>query len=212
MGAGATARHWDAVYASHGADRVSWAQRAAGPSLTALDLLGIDQTDPVIDVGGGTSSFAGALAQRGLTDITVLDLSLEALNAGAGRHGTDRITWQLGDVLDWNPEREYRLWHDRAVFHFLTDATERQRYRDALNAAVPPGGAIIIETFAPDGPDQCSGLPVARYSTTSLAHELGPGLALIASGDCAHQTPSGAIQAFIWLALRKRASDSTLRA
>ncbi len=212
MGAGTTARHWDAVYATHGADRVSWAQRDPGPSLAALDALEVDHTDVVIDVGGGTSAFAGALAQRGFTDITVLDLSLDAMNAGMKRYGADRITWQLGDVLDWRPEREYGLWHDRAVFHFLTEATDRQRYRDALNAAVAPGGAIIIETFAPDGPDRCSGLPVARYGPTSLAHELGPGLAPVASGDYDHQTPSGAIQAFIWLALRRRPRYSTSRA
>jgi len=212
MGAGTKARHWDGIYTRHGAEPVSWAQQDPGPSLTALDLLDVDPTDAVIDVGGGASAFAGALAQRGFTDITVLELSGEAMKAGMKRYGADRITWQLGDVLDWRAQREYGLWHDRAVFHFLTDATDRQRYRDALNAAVAPGGAIIIETFAPDGPDRCSGLPVARYSTTSLDHELGPGLARIASGDYEHQTPAGAIQAFIWLALRKTSRDSTPRA
>ncbi|MDQ2760661.1 MAG: class I SAM-dependent methyltransferase [Actinomycetota bacterium] len=212
MAAGKAVRHWDAVYATHGADHVSWAQRDPGPSLTALDTLEVDRTDAVIDVGGGTSAFASALAERGFTDITVLDLSLEAINAGINRYGAHPITWQLGDVLDWRAKREYGLWHDRAVFHFLTDAPDRQRYRDVLNAALAPGGAIIIETFAPDGPDRCSGLPVARYSPTSLAHELGPGLALVASGDYEHQTPSGAIQAFIWLALRKHSRDSPPRA
>ena len=211
MGAGQAARHWDAIYASHGADHVSWAQRDPGPSLAALAALEVDHTDVVVDVGGGTSAFAGALAQRGFTDITVLDLSLEALNAGKSRHETEPITWQLGDVLDWRPEREYGLWHDRAVFHFLTDATDRQRYREALNAAVAPGGAIIVETFAFDGPDRCSGLPVARYCPTSLAHELGPGIAVVASADYEHRTPSGAIQAFIWLVLRKTPGDSTPR-
>ena len=212
MTAGTTARHWDAIYATHGADHVSWSQRDPGPSLSALDALKVHHTEAVVDVGGGTSAFAGALAQRGFTDITVLDLSLEALNAGKRRHDTEPITWQLGDVLDWRPEGEYRLWHDRAVFHFLTDATDRQRYREALHAAVAPGGAIIIETFAPDGPDRCSGLPVARYSPTALAHELGLGLALVASGDYEHQTPSGAIQAFIWLALRNDSRDPSSRA
>ncbi len=158
MGAGQAARHWDAIYATHGADDVSWAQRDPGPSLAALDALEVDHTEAVVDVGGGTSAFAGALAQRGFIDITVLDLSLEALNAGKSRHEIESITWQLGDVLDWRPEREYGLWHDRAVFHFLTDGTDRQRYREVLNAAVAPSGAIIVEPFAPDGPDRCSGL------------------------------------------------------
>jgi len=212
MGAGTTAQHWDAIYASDGAEHVSWAQRDPGRSLAAVDALEVDHTDEVIDVGGGTSVFAGALAQRGFTDITVLDLSLEAINAGINRYAADRITWQPGDVLDWRAKRQYRLWHDRAVFHFLTDAPDRQRYRNVLNAALAPGGAIIIETFAPDGPDRGSRLPVVRYRPTSLAHELGPGLAPIASGDYEHQTPSGAIQAFIWLALRKDSRDSTPRA
>lgn len=203
MSAGQAARHWDAVYAAHGADRVSWAQRDPGPSLVALDALEVDHTDAVIDVGGGTSAFAGALTQRGFTDITVLDLSSEAINAGISRYGAGAITWQRGDVLDWRPEREYGLWHDRAVFHFLTDAADRQRYRDALDAAVAPGGAVIVETFALEGPSRCSGLRVARYSPASLARELGPGLALVASGDYEHVTPSGAIQAFVWLALRR---------
>ena len=174
-------------------------------------MLDVARTVAVIDVGGGTSAFAGALLQRGFTDITVLDLSIEAINAGISRHGTEPIAWQLGDVLDCSPKRQYGLWHDRAVFHFLIGETDRQRYRDALHAAVVPGGAIIIETFAPDGPERCSGLPVARYSPTSLAHELGPGLALVASGDYEHQTPSGAVQAFIWLALRKEPRDSAPR-
>jgi 2-polyprenyl-3-methyl-5-hydroxy-6-metoxy-1,4-benzoquinol methylase len=212
MGAGATARHWDTVYATRGSEQVSWAQRDPGPSLAAVDALEVDHTDAVIDVGGGTSAFAGALAQRGFTDITVLDLSVEAINGGINRYGADRITWQLGDVLDWGPEREYGLWHDRAVFHFLTDATNRQRYLDALDAAVAPGGAIIIETFAPEGPDHCSGLPVARYSPAALAHELGAGLALVASGEYEHSTPAGAGQAFIWLALRKIPRNSSPRA
>lgn len=210
MDACATARHWDGIYASHGAGHVSWGQRDPGRSLAAVDALEVDHTDAVTDVGGGTSALAGALAQRGFTAITVLDLSLEAINAGINRYGADRITWQLGDVLGWRAKRKYRLWHDRAVFHFLTDAPDRQRYCDALNAALAPGGAIIIETF--DGPDRCSGLPVGRHSPTSLDHELGPGLALVASGDYEHQTPCGAIQAFIWLALRKDSRDSTPRA
>jgi len=175
--------------------------------MTALDLLDVDPTDAVIDAGGGTSAFAGALAQRGFSEITVLELSAEAMDAGMNRYGTDRITWRLGDVLHWTPERRNGLWHDRAVFHFLIDATDRLRYRDALNAAVAPGGAIIIETFALDGPDRCSELPVARYSPSSLA-----GLALVASGDYEHRTPSGVIQAFIWLALRKTSRESTPRA
>jgi len=212
MGVGTTARHWDGIYARHGAEHVSWAQQDPGPSLSALDVLDVDPTDAVIDVGGGTSAFAGALAQRGFADITVLELSSEAINGGIERHGADPITLQLADVLDWRAKRDYGLWRDRAVFHFLTDAPDRQRYRDALNAAVAPGGAIIIETLAPDGPDHCSGLPVMRYSPTSLHHELGPGLALVASGDYEHQTPCGAIQAFIWLALRKDSRDSPPRA
>jgi trans-aconitate methyltransferase len=198
-----SAQHWDATYAEHGANGVSWSQQDAGPSLSALDALAVDPGTAVIDIGGGTSAFAGGLLDRGFLDVTVLDVSIEAIEAGAKRLGTQHINWQIGDVLEWRADREYGLWHDRATFHFFVEETDRQQYRNALQTAVAPGGAVIIETFALDGPEHCSGLPVARYSTDTLARELGPALTPVASGRYQHHTPAGAAQAFIWLALRK---------
>ena len=169
-----------------------------------FDLSGTDITGSVIDIGGGASSFAESLADRGLTDITVLDVSEVALSVARDRMGDpESVHWLTADVTTWSPGRTWDFWHDRAVFHFLTEPEQRASYRALIQRSIPIGGAIAIATFADDGPEQCSGLPVERYSVDRLFAELGEGFTEIAGGRYIHTTPSGAVQPFTWIVARK---------
>jgi SAM-dependent methyltransferase len=201
----AAQRHWDAVYAARGPDRVSWYQPEPATSLALIDDLNLGDDAAVIDVGGGASSLAARLLERGFTDVTVLDVSAQALELArtALGGGAQRVTWLEQDVLAWSPDRVYDLWHDRAVFHFLVDRAKRQRYADVLAGALRPGGRAIVATFAVDGPLTCSGLAVARYDADGLASALGPGLRPIATRREEHHTPAGTVQPFTWMALER---------
>lgn len=196
------ARHWDAAYARLGAEGVSWYQETPSASLELIDLLGVGRDEAVVDVGGGASGLAGELVGRGFADVSVLDVSAASLTAGRRRAGdaAASVRWLHEDVLRWRPERRFGLWHDRAVFHFLVAAAERERYLRALHAALRAGGSVILATFAADGPEFCSGLPVARYSHGGLAELLGPGFELLAARREEHITPGGVMQPFTWMA------------
>jgi rhodanese-related sulfurtransferase len=202
----ATVSHWDAAYAAHGADAVSWFQESPEVSLELIDSLALSPTAPVVDVGGGASRLADTLLERGFTDVTVLDVSSIALEFVRERLG-NRPGLQLvqADLREWEPHCQVGLWHDRAVFHFLVDPAERVRYLSTLRAAVAPGGAVVVATFAEDGPDRCSGRPVARYSAATLAQALGPTFELVESRRDVHITPRGARQPFTWVAGRMQA-------
>ena len=194
--------HWDERYRSAGAESVSWFESEPRLSLAMFDLAGTDGS--AIDIGGGASSFAGTLVDRGLTDVTVLDLSDVALSIARNRLANpESVHWLVADVTTWSPLRTWDFWHDRAVFHFLTEPEQRAAYRTLLHRSVPTGGAIAVATFAEDGPEQCSGLPVVRYSADRLLGELGDGLSEIASGRFVHTTPSGAVQPLTWIVARK---------
>ena len=196
--------HWDDRYSTIGATEVSWFEEAPTMSLHALDAAAVTPTASVIDIGGGASRLADALLGRGFTDLTVLDVSEAALVEVRKRVGDrDDVTWVCSDLLVWKPERTWSVWHDRAVFHFLTDPADRAVYRRLVEQAVEPGGVIVVATFALDGPEYCSGLPVQRYDAAGLATEVGPELEVIASGGTTHRTPSDATQPFIWVALRR---------
>ena len=203
-------RHWDAIYQDRGPTGVSWYQAEPRMSLDLITGLGIDQDTPVLDAGGGASSLAARLASRGFTDITIVDISETALatarhNLGAG---VDATTWIAADLLAWRPVRRYGLWHDRAVFHFLTDPGDRAAYLATLRSALLPGGIVILATFAADGPAQCSGLPVTRYTGDELAAQLTAAfngeLDLLDRRTERHRTPGGGTQPFTWLAARAR--------
>jgi SAM-dependent methyltransferase len=203
--------HWDNRYAGSEPENLSWFEDA--PSLS-LRLIGqaAGAEASVIDMGGGASRLPDALIEAGYKDITVLDLSAAALARSSARLG-DRaaaVDWQVADVTRWQPARHYDLWHDRAVFHFLTDAGDRAAYARALNSALAPGGTAIIMTFADDGPEKCSGLPVQRYAPEELVAEidrLPPGLFEVKeTGRFAHMTPGGAEQRFQYVVFHKRAS------
>ncbi|MBL8488083.1 MAG: class I SAM-dependent methyltransferase [Rhodocyclaceae bacterium] len=199
------AAHWEQVYATRNADEVSWYQVRPDTSLRLIERLGVDRNDAIIDVGGGASTLVDHLLDLGFADVTVLDIAAAALEAVRKRLGQRalQVRWIAGDVNDVKPAGPYRLWHDRAVFHFLTDADRRGRYVATLSAAVPAGGSAIIATFAEDGPDRCSGLPICRYSPDSLAAELGPGFALVEAVRETHVTPARGHQEFIYCCFRR---------
>ena len=189
--------HWQDVYRSKGEADVSWFQQH--PDLS-LQLITSYAPAParVIDIGGGASRLVDELLARGYQDVSVLDLSDEALKKSQQRLGpaATKVHWIVADATQWQAERSYDLWHDRAAFHFLTQDEQRSAYRERLLNALEMGGHAIIATFAPDGPERCSGLPIMRYSPQDLAQVLGPKLALVASKTESHVTPWGAEQRF----------------
>jgi SAM-dependent methyltransferase len=202
---GPRAQHWNEVYGQRGDADVSWFESEPSVSLELVDLLGIGGGHSAVDVGAGASRFVDALRSRGFSDLTAVDISDEGLALARARLGeqANAVRWEVADVLEWEPARQFDLWHDRAVFHFLTDPEDRSRYTALLNRSVPVGGFAIVATFAEDGPLQCSGLDVARYSPETLAAALGEGFEIAASRRHDHATPWGAIQPFTWLAVRR---------
>ncbi len=141
---------------------------------------------------------ADALVAEGYHSVSVLDVSEKALATSRGRLGprAKDITWIVADVTAWQPDKNYDLWHDRAAFHFLTEPADRTAYAECVRKAVRPGGHVIIGTFAPDGPERCSGLPVVRHDAASIGEVLGPSFKLIESRRHDHKTPGGTIQRF----------------
>ncbi len=197
-------QYWDDVYRTRGADQVSWFQPQPTLSLQLIDRVGLGPGAGVVDIGGGASRLVDRLVERGFADLTVLDVSSVALDLARRRLGADApVTWVNHDVLCWVPPRRYGLWHDRAVFHFLTEARDRSRYLDTLRRALEPRGIVIVATFAADGPEYCSGLPVVRYDAEQLAAALGAGFEPLATEREVHVTPAGAVQAFTWMAARQ---------
>ena len=175
-------------------------------SLAMLDAAGASPDHSVLDGGGGASTLVDGLLDAGYTDLTVLDISATGLDHARQRLGprADRVNWVVADVLTWRPNREYRIWHDRAVLHFLTTDAAREQYLRTLDAATPEAAVAVIGCFAPDGPQYCSGLPVARYDADALAGLLGGSWQLVADAREEHSTPAGAVQPFTWTAFRRR--------
>lgn len=199
--------HWTNVYQEKAADSVSWYQPAPEPSLRALDRFGASPFSSFIDVGGGASNLVDALLSRGWEHVTVLDIAQSALETSKRRLGPNatRVSWEVADITEWSPSRQYDVWHDRAVFHFLTEPDQREAYLRALSAGVAESGLVIIATFALDGPERCSGLPVERYDREKLAHELGDPFRVLDCWREEHVTPWRAKQAFNWCAFRREA-------
>ncbi len=199
--------HWDARYADVGAASVSWFEPEPAQSLALIDLVGADPAGGAVDVGGGASRLVDALLGRGWDDVTVVDVSQVALGVSRQRLGprADTVAWVAADVLAWEPGRTFALWHDRAVFHFLVEEDERERYRAVLLSALAPGGVVVVGTFSPDGPTSCSGLPVRRYGPDELLAALGGPWEPLAEAAHVHTTPAGADQAFTWVAARRPA-------
>ena len=204
-------RHWETVYRTKDVHEVSWFQSEARRSLDLITRVSPDRSAPIIDVGAGASVLVDDLLAAGYLDVSVLDVSEAALEISRGRLGTDaaKVKWMRADVrraqLD---EGAYAVWHDRAVFHFLTDADDRAAYVEQVRGAVKPGGYVLVATFAEDGPEYCSGLPVVRYSAEGLHSEFGTDFQLVRSEHEDHRTPAGGEQSFLYCLCRR---DSTPR-
>lgn len=196
---------WEHVYQDNRPDAVSWYQPEPVVSLELIDVLGVGPESAVLDIGGGASFLVDRLLARGFVDVTVLDISEAALRTSRRRLGDEtRVTWLTEDLLVWEPPRRYDLWHDRAVLHFLSQS-EVEHYREVLDRALSPAGSVVLGTFASDGPQRCSGLPVARYSPDELGAVLGGGFGTVVDRREVHSTPTGAVQAFTWIAARRTA-------
>jgi SAM-dependent methyltransferase len=199
-----TAQHWNRAFTGAAEEDHSWYEREPVTSLRLLR-----EADPargsVIDVGAGTSTLVEALLADGWAAVTVLDVSDVALATVRARlgHLADRVRFVVGDVLAWEPDTSYDVWHDRAAFHFLTSPDEQRRYVAGAARAVRADGSLVIGTFAGDGPTRCSGLPAARYTAAALAATFGPRFRAVHSEREEHSTPAGAVQPFTWLVLRR---------
>ena len=190
--------HWNHVYRTKGERDVSWFEELPAVSLELLNAVGLTRETCVLDVGGGDSRLVDYLVGRGMHCLAVLDVSGAALRRAQARLGPAAAVpvWIEADVTSEWSLKPMDVWHDRAVFHFLTEAEDRARYLARLKAVLKIRGAAIIATFAPDGPERCSGLAVARYSPEDLAQTLGPEFVLVESRRHVHLTPRGSAQAF----------------
>jgi SAM-dependent methyltransferase len=201
-----TKTHWEHIYETKAPTQVSWYQEHAQFSLQYIQNTGIRKTGHIIDVGGGTSTLVDDLIADGFQHISVLDVSGAALQLTQQRLGAkaNDVKWIEADITQADlPHQAYNLWHDRAVFHFLTHAEDRQRYVEAVRHSVRKGGHVIVATFAPDGPERCSGLEVVRYSPKGLHSEFGHGFEVVDSARETHHTPFGTEQRFIYCYCRK---------
>jgi SAM-dependent methyltransferase len=196
--------HWNNVYQTKDSSDVSWFQRRPDVSLALIAAAGTPKTQGVIDVGGGASVLVDCLLDEGYTPLGVLDISAEALNHARSRLGgrADSIDWFVADVTSFNPPHPFGLWHDRAVFHFLTDPLDRRAYLASLRKSLQPGGAVVLSTFATDGPPKCSGLDVMRYDEVTMRAELGVEFQLQETRRETHITPWESEQRFIYFRFR----------
>jgi SAM-dependent methyltransferase len=197
--------HWEHIYQSTSASDVSWYQATPAISLDLIRRVAPDLDTPIIDVGGGASTLVDRLLDDGYRNVTVLDLSDAALAIARKRLGARaaHVAWIACDVLTGPlPAKGYGVWHDRAVFHFLTDLRDRARYVTQAHDAVRANGHVIVASFAPDGPTRCSGLDVVRYSPETMHAQFGPAFRLLESVGEEHHTPSGATQAFVYCLCR----------
>ncbi len=193
-----SAQYWNERYARIGEAGVSWFQASPQISLELIDRAA-DPNASVVDVGGGASRLVDQLLARGCRDVTVVDLSQEALTASRQRVGEAPVTWIATDIRQWQPVRTFGVWHDRAAYHFLTDPDDQQRYWQLVRESLEPGGHVVIATFAEDSPSMCSGLPVTRYSADELAAAMGRGFTVVEARREEHVTPTGGTQPFTWL-------------
>ncbi|MBS0198284.1 MAG: class I SAM-dependent methyltransferase [Planctomycetes bacterium] len=201
---GSRTQHWNRVYETKSDEQLSWLQASPDTSLALFDAI----TPPprsAIDIGGGQSLFAAKLLSRGVEHVAVLDISAAAIERAKARLGepAPRVHWIVADVTAPWHSTPVDLWHDRAVFHFLTNPADRAAYAARAACTVKPGGSMIIATFAPDGPPKCSGLDVRRYDPPSLAREFSPAFELVTSTTESHRTPWGSTQSFIYVVLRR---------
>jgi ubiquinone/menaquinone biosynthesis C-methylase UbiE len=196
-----TGAHWEKVYGTKAPDQVSWFRPHLETSISFIERSTLNRAARIIDVGGGESTLVDDLLERGYSNLTILDISHTAIAVTKARLGgrANVVEWLVGDATTINlPANTYDVWHDRAVFHFLTSATDRGAYVERVTTSVKQGGHVIIGTFGPEGPVKCSGLDVRRYDANSLHAEFGTRFRLIHSTKEIHQTPSGTTQQFLY--------------
>jgi SAM-dependent methyltransferase len=198
--------HWDNVYRAKSCEEVSWYQPVPAMSLKLITDADLSADEPIIDIGGGASTLVDQLLDAGFKDVTVLDISGYAIEQARSRLGTrsEQVHWEIRDVREFAPTRGYRLWHDRAMLHFLLDADDCARYVDALRRALVPGGYLVLATFGPDGPLKCSGLEIRRYDVQRLSELLGPGFELEYEAIENHETPQSREQQFLFSRWRRQ--------
>lgn len=201
--------HWNQVYAAKPADEVSWFQTHPATSLRLIAASGVAKDAGLIDVGGGASVLVDRLVEGGFAPLAVVDLSAAALDHARRRLGerARQVEWMEADITSFVPPRRFGLWHDRAVFHFLTAKTDRQKYVAALRRTLAAAGQVIIATFAADGPVRCSGLEVVRYDAPALGAELGPEFELLEEVAETHVTPWNTEQKFAYFRLARKPRD-----
>ena len=192
--------HWEKLYADKKPAEVSWYQSHPQYSLSLIGDTGVGTAASIIDVGGGASTLVDHLLTTGYRDITVLDIARSAIERTQQRLAdrSQQVTWVESDVTCYTPGQRFDIWHDRAVFHFLTLEHDRKCYLETLNKALKPDGQVIIATFSDSGPSQCSGFEVVRYSPTSLSHALGSPFRLVETLTEEHHTPNGGLQQFVY--------------
>lgn len=198
--------HWDQVFTTKADADVSWYQPVPEASLAFIEACAPGPGSALIDVGGGSSSLVDHLLAQGHRDVTVLDVSAAALERARTRLGPrgGDVHWVVSDVTRFEPTRPYHVWHDRAALHFLTDPEDQAAYGRVVSRAVPPGGWVVLATFAPHGPTKCSGLEVRRHDGSSLGEILGPDFVPAEERVVEHHTPSGAVQPFTFARFQRR--------
>lgn len=198
--------HWERIYTEKDHQAVSWYRPHLDRSLELFEAAGVSTDARIIDVGGGASTLVDDLLDRGFENLTVVDLSSAALEVSKARLGprAERVRWVVGDATELDLGCDtFDVWHDRAVFHFLTDDQQRRAYVERACCALATGGHMILATFAPDGPERCSGLPVVRYTPAALRAELGEAYQLVAEASDQHDTPFGTTQSFTYCLCNK---------
>jgi len=199
--------HWEKVYAGKSPEETSWYQKVPELSLRLIRNTGASHASPIIDIGGGASTLVENLLDEGYRKLSVLDISSKALAYAQDRLGekSGQVEWIVADVTEFAASPPFMVWHDRAVFHFLTDADDRRKYVDVLKRALVPGGHLILAAFAISGPTKCSGLDIVQYDSEKLLKELGNGFLLAEEAAEVHVTPAGKEQKFAYFRLVRQA-------
>ena len=198
--------HWDKVYQDKNADAVSWYQESPERSLSWINDLALSKDAAIIDVGGGASRLVDCLLDAGYTNLSVLDISQLAIEVDRKRLASREkmVTWLTEDITSFKPAKIYQLWHDRAVFHFLTESSDRLRYVEALKSATEPGSCAIVATFAVDGPEKCSGLPIIQYDEAKIDNIFGDQFKIVDVKSENHLTPWQSEQCFNYFKMMRK--------
>lgn len=197
--------HWESVYSVKKSTEVSWYQQHPEISLALIKATGIDVTARIIDIGGGASTLIDFLLDAGYQNLSVLDIAHSAIEQAKLRLGdsANKVAWIESDITKFSPDETFGLWHDRAVFHFLSDEADRSSYVSTLTNALNPGAHVIIATFGLDGPEKCSGLNVVRYSPETMSAVLGENFQLVETSTEVHTTPRESSQSFVYCRFKR---------